>query len=106
MAPFYIEQETPVPPGGLPQPGKVVVNLPDNHLQYAVTWYGLAVALVGVLGPGCSVTGGEKPRFRATPRAQKGRLRIPCEGLRFSITVALIQGRGAFAALANMLGNQ
>jgi surfeit locus 1 family protein len=48
VAPFFIEQESPVPPGGLPQPGKLVVALPDNHLQYAVTWYGLAVALVGV----------------------------------------------------------
>ena len=34
-APFYIEQEAPVPPGGLPKPGKLVVQLPDNHLQYA-----------------------------------------------------------------------
>jgi surfeit locus 1 family protein len=48
VAPFFVEQESPVPPGGLPQPGKLVVALPDNHLQYAVTWYGLAVALVGV----------------------------------------------------------
>jgi surfeit locus 1 family protein len=40
--------EAPVPPGGLPSPGKIVVNLPDNHLQYAITWYGLAAALVGV----------------------------------------------------------
>jgi surfeit locus 1 family protein len=47
-APFFVEQETPVPPGGLPIPGKIVVNLPDNHLQYAVTWYGLAAALVAV----------------------------------------------------------
>jgi surfeit locus 1 family protein len=47
-APFYIEQEAPVPPGGLPSPGKIVVNLPDNHLQYAITWYGLALALAGV----------------------------------------------------------
>jgi len=47
-APFYIEQEAPVPPGGLPQPGKIVVNLPDNHLQYALTWYGLALVLVVV----------------------------------------------------------
>jgi surfeit locus 1 family protein len=45
VAPFYIEQESPTPPGGLPQPGKLVVSLPDNHLQYAVTWYGLAIAL-------------------------------------------------------------
>ena len=46
VAPFYIEQERPTPPGGLPQPGKLVVKLPDNHLQYALTWYGLAVVLV------------------------------------------------------------
>jgi surfeit locus 1 family protein len=48
IPPFYVEQESPVPPGGLPQPGKLVVELPDNHLQYAITWYGLAAALAGV----------------------------------------------------------
>ncbi len=48
VAPFYVEQESPVPPGGLPQPGKLVVSLPDNHLQYAITWFGLAAVLVGV----------------------------------------------------------
>jgi surfeit locus 1 family protein len=47
VAPFYVEQESPVPPGGLPQPGKLVVSLPDNHLQYALTWYGLALVLAG-----------------------------------------------------------
>ena len=47
-APFYVEQESPVPPGGLPQPGRLVVKLPNQHLQYAVTWYGLALVLVGV----------------------------------------------------------
>jgi surfeit locus 1 family protein len=46
VAPFYVEQESPVPPGGLPKPGKLVVGLPDNHLQYALTWYGLAVVLL------------------------------------------------------------
>lgn len=48
VAPFYVEQETPAPPGGLPQPGKLFVQLPDNHLQYALTWYGLAIVLVAV----------------------------------------------------------
>jgi surfeit locus 1 family protein len=48
VAPFYVEQEAPVPPGGWPQPGKLVVNLPNNHLQYVVTWYGLALVLVVV----------------------------------------------------------
>jgi cytochrome oxidase assembly protein ShyY1 len=47
-APFYIEQEAPAPPGGLPKPGKLVVALPDNHLQYAVTRFGLALGLAGV----------------------------------------------------------
>jgi surfeit locus 1 family protein len=48
VAPFYVEQESPAPPGGLPKPGKLAVNLPDNHLQYAITWFGLALALAGV----------------------------------------------------------
>jgi surfeit locus 1 family protein len=48
VAPFYVEQESPVPPGGLPQPGKLVVRLRNEHLQYAVTWYGLALVLVVV----------------------------------------------------------
>jgi surfeit locus 1 family protein len=44
-APFYVDQEAPVPPGGLPKPGKIDVQLPDNHLQYALTWFGLALGL-------------------------------------------------------------
>ena len=50
VAPFYVDQEEPVPPGGLPAPGRIVVKLPDNHLQYAITWFGLGAALVGVYG--------------------------------------------------------
>lgn len=49
-APFYIDQESPVPPGGLPKPGRIEVKLPNNHWQYAITWYGLALALIGVYG--------------------------------------------------------
>ena len=48
VAPFYLEQESPVPPGGLPHPGKLTVKLPNNHLQYAITWFGLAIVLLGV----------------------------------------------------------
>jgi cytochrome oxidase assembly protein ShyY1 len=44
-APFYVEQEAPVPPDGVPHPAKLHPNLPDNHLQYALTWYALALAL-------------------------------------------------------------
>ena len=46
VAPFYIEQEAPVPPGGLPHPAALKVQLRNDHLQYALTWYGLAAVLV------------------------------------------------------------
>lgn len=47
-APFYVEQEAPPAPGGLPQVGRLQPNIPNNHLQYALTWYALALALAGV----------------------------------------------------------
>jgi surfeit locus 1 family protein len=47
-APFYVELESPEPPGALPRVGHLKPNLPNNHLQYVVTWFGLAVVLVGV----------------------------------------------------------
>jgi surfeit locus 1 family protein len=50
VAPFYVEQESPVPPGGLPRPGRLRPNLPNNHMGYAITWYGLAAALLAVFG--------------------------------------------------------
>ena len=46
VAPFYVEQEAPVPPGGVPHPASLRPNLPNHHLQYALTWYGLALVLV------------------------------------------------------------
>lgn len=46
IAPFYIDQEAPAAPGGLPRVGPLKANLPNNHLQYAITWYGLALVLV------------------------------------------------------------
>ena len=48
VAPFYIEQVGPVAAGVLPQTGRFVPELRNAHLQYAVTWYGLAAALVAV----------------------------------------------------------
>jgi surfeit locus 1 family protein len=48
VAPFYVELESPEPPGGLPHAGRLRPNLPNNHFGYALTWFGLAVVLVGV----------------------------------------------------------
>jgi surfeit locus 1 family protein len=45
VAPFYVEQEAPEAPGGLPRVTRLKPNLPDNHLQYALTWFSLAAAL-------------------------------------------------------------
>jgi len=46
VAPFYIEQESPVPLGGLPHPAALKVHLRNEHLQYAITWYGLSAVWV------------------------------------------------------------
>ena len=48
VAPFYIDMEQPQPPGGLPRAGPLAVKLANNHLQYAITWFGLAGALAVV----------------------------------------------------------
>ena len=46
IAPFYVDQEAPPAPGGLPKVGPLKPSLPNNHLQYAVTWYGLALVIL------------------------------------------------------------
>jgi surfeit locus 1 family protein len=46
VAPFYIDQDAPPAPGGLPKVGPLKPSLPNNHLQYAVTWYGLALVVL------------------------------------------------------------
>ncbi len=50
VAPFYVEMEAPVPASGVPRPARLKPHLPNNHLQYAITWYGLAAVLAGVFG--------------------------------------------------------
>ena len=49
VAPYIIDARfDPALPGGLPQGGETIVGFPNSHLQYAVTWFGLAAALLGV----------------------------------------------------------
>ena len=47
VVPFYIVATTGAAPGGFPiADGPAGVLVTNNHLQYALTWYGLAVALI------------------------------------------------------------
>jgi surfeit locus 1 family protein len=50
VAPFYVAADETPNPGGWPQGGQTTLNLPNNHLQYAFTWFGIAATLVGVFG--------------------------------------------------------
>jgi cytochrome oxidase assembly protein ShyY1 len=50
VAPFYIDLEQPVPPSGIPKPGPLEVYLKDDHLQYAITWFALAGAVMIAFG--------------------------------------------------------
>ncbi len=46
IALFTLIAMGPAPPVGYPDPAKHLPRPPNNHLQYAITWYGLAVVLV------------------------------------------------------------
>jgi surfeit locus 1 family protein len=47
-APAFLMLESPAPPSGEPRPAPLPANIPNNHLGYAITWFGLAAALAGV----------------------------------------------------------
>jgi surfeit locus 1 family protein len=46
VAPFVLVAMGPAPPEHYPDPARHLPRPPNNHLSYAITWYGLAVALV------------------------------------------------------------
>jgi surfeit locus 1 family protein len=47
-APVFLFLESPKPKGFGPTPAPVPIDIPNNHLGYAITWFGLALSLVGV----------------------------------------------------------
>jgi surfeit locus 1 family protein len=50
VAPYYIDSDATPNPGGWPLGGRTRLTLANDHLQYALTWFGLALTLVGVFG--------------------------------------------------------
>ena len=47
---FFLDADATPVPGGLPVGGVTRIEFPNNHLGYAITWFGLALALLGVGG--------------------------------------------------------
>ena len=48
VLPFFLDADATPVAGGFPKGGVTQIDLPNNHLQYAITWYGLALALEAV----------------------------------------------------------
>jgi surfeit locus 1 family protein len=48
VAPFIVDADAGPDANALPEGGETILAFPNNHLSYALTWYGLAVALIGV----------------------------------------------------------
>jgi surfeit locus 1 family protein len=46
LLPVVVEADATPNPGGLPIGGGTRTELPNNHLQYAITWYGLSAGLL------------------------------------------------------------
>ncbi|MEJ0072049.1 MAG: SURF1 family protein [Pseudomonadota bacterium] len=67
VRPVFIEAGPAPNPGGLPIGGQTEVNLPNDHLQYAITWYSLAVALAVIYGIFCHRhLSGDRPSWMPT----------------------------------------
>jgi surfeit locus 1 family protein len=50
VAPFFLEADKSEVPGGWPEGGQTRLEIPNNHLQYAITWFLLAAVLLIVYG--------------------------------------------------------
>ena len=50
LLPFFVDADASPNPGGLPVGGQTVVTIPNNHLQYAITWYGIGAVLIVMTG--------------------------------------------------------
>ncbi len=91
VAPFFVEMEAPVPPGGLPSPARswstcrtTTCNMPSPGTGSRPRWLG------------CSRSWHSAPGTAKS--AQKTALRVPCEGGGFSITVPGIRSRRHIAS--------
>jgi surfeit locus 1 family protein len=49
VLPFFVDATAePANPGGWPKGGVTRLDIPNRHLEYALTWFGLAATLLAV----------------------------------------------------------
>ncbi|SHF65926.1 surfeit locus 1 family protein [Kaistia soli DSM 19436] len=49
VAPYFVDADATENPGGLPIGGLTVIAFPNNHLIYALTWFGMAALLAAAM---------------------------------------------------------
>jgi len=67
-APYFIDADATPVPGRVPVGGLTVIELPSNHLVYALTWFALALMLAGAV----IYIGREEWRIREVARRERG----------------------------------
>ena len=50
VAPFFVDADAGPDATALPEGGEAILAFPNNHFSYALTWFGMAAALIGVFG--------------------------------------------------------
>ncbi len=81
VLPFFVDANAAPNPGGLPVGGVTLVTLPNNHFQYALTWFGLALVLLTIAGTRLW------ERWRGSPR-DGGSSTLAPRAAHFSATMA------------------
>ena len=61
---FFLEADAAPNPGGVPIGGQTRLDIPNDHLQYAITWFLIALAGAGVY---LAYPLGERPADRQRP---------------------------------------
>ena len=67
-APYFIDADATPNAGGYPVGGLTIVNFPNNHLVYSLTWFGLAI----MVAVGFIRFAGEEIRLRRDGHARSG----------------------------------
>ncbi|MDQ0995697.1 surfeit locus 1 family protein [Phyllobacterium ifriqiyense] len=68
VAPYFIDADANPDPNALPIGGLTVISFANNHLVYALTWFGMAL----LLGAASAIIGRNEWRARQRPKYRSG----------------------------------